>query len=45
MKTTFGGSSLMPHENQASVGRPLRRALFIGFGVVNGQRTNRIKEL
>jgi len=45
MKTTFGGFALMPPANQASVGHPPRSALFIGFGVVNEQRTNRTKEL
>ena len=45
MKTTFGGFSLMPPENQASLGDPPRLALFIGFGVVNEQRTNRTKKL
>ena len=32
MRTTFGGFSLMPPENQASVGHPPSWAPFVGFG-------------
>ena len=43
MKTTFGAFSLMPPENQATVGHAPRCALFIGIGAVNERRTNRTK--
>jgi hypothetical protein len=44
MKTTFCGFSLMPPENQASVGHPPRRARLVGNGFVN-ERTGRSEEL
>jgi hypothetical protein len=43
MKTSFGGFSLMPPENQACVGHPDERCS--SEWSVNEQRTNRAKEL
>jgi hypothetical protein len=44
MKTTFGGFSLMPPENQASVGHAEMSTARRSWSV-NEQRTNRAKEL